>query len=87
MQIKDDEEYQFVASLVKAVEEWEKVNWPMVYVLKGGWTAKEEDYLQWQGELVEHVDRWVKDYVAKKEEARIAGLENNQQEMDMAQLE
>ena len=67
-----------MASLLKAVMKWEAVNWPTQYILEGGWKREEWEYLEWRGELVEHVDRWVKDYAAKKEEAGIAGADNNQ---------
>ena len=77
-QIQDDEEYQFVASLVEAVKEWEGFNCTMQYVLTGGWSEEEAEYLEWRDELVEHVDRWVKDYAAKKEEAGTAGVDYNQ---------
>ena len=77
-QIEDHEEYRFVKSLIETVERWEGVNWPMQYVLQGGWTWQEAEYLEWRGKLVEFVDRWVKDYAAKKEEAGIAGADNNQ---------
>ena len=77
-QIEDHEEYRFVKSLIETVEKWEGVNWPMQYVLQGGWTWQEAEYLEWRGKLVEFIDRWVKDYAAKKEEAGIAGADNNQ---------
>ena len=76
-QIQDDEEYRFVKSLVEAVEKWEGANWPMRYVLQGGWTWQEAEYLIWRGKLVEFVGRWVKDFAAKKVEAGIAGANDN----------
>ena len=76
-QTNDDEVYQFVAALIEAINEWECVRWSMQHVLTGGWNRSEGAYLEWRGDLLEHIDRWVSEYVVGKEEARSAGAEGN----------
>ncbi len=57
--------YHFVALFLEAVKDWEANNLPLQYILKGGRTWEEVEYLQRRGELVEFIDRWVKDYAGK----------------------
>ena len=75
-QTKNDEVYQFVAALLEAINEWECVRWSMQHVLTGGWNRSEGEYLEWRGDLLEHIDRWVNEYAARKE-AGSAGAEGN----------
>ena len=35
----------------------------------GGWNRSEGEYLEWRGDLLEHIDRWIKKYAARKPEA------------------
>ena len=66
-----------MAALIEAVNEWECVMWPMQYVLTGGWTRSEGECLEWRGDLLEHIDRWVREYAARKKEAGSSGADGN----------
>ena len=55
-----EENYSFVGPVLEAIKVWETTNYPMRYVLIGGWPwGTEEEYVLRRGELVQFVERSV----------------------------